>query len=99
MKKILSIAVAIVMVMSLTVSVFADTVWEYSSPTTVVIGWTTLFEKGSEEANAFFEAVKTEGAFVQMIGTDLTEADKTDEEAWFQLCTVMPTFNPTGARM
>lgn len=87
MKKILSIALAAVMVMALTLTVFADTVWEYSSPTTVTIGWTTLFEKGSDEANAFFEAIKTEGAVIEMIGTDLTEADKTDEEAWFQICT------------
>lgn len=87
MKKIVSIAVAVVMVMALAVSVFADTVWEYSSPSAVAIGWSTLFEKGSEEVAAFFEALKTEGAVLQLIGTDLTEADRTGDDGWFQLCT------------
>ena len=89
MKKILSIAIALVMVMALSLTAFADSevVYEYQSPFAVAIGWTTLFEKGSNDANAFFEAVRTEGAVIQLIGTDLTEADRTDEEVWFQLCT------------
>lgn len=87
MKKILAVAVAVMMVMALSVSVFADTVWEYTSKVPVAIGWTTIFEMGSDDAAAFFEALKTEGAVLQLVGTDLTEADKTDEEAWFQICT------------
>lgn len=89
MKKLLAIIMAMVMVLSLTVIAAADdeVVFEFSTPYAYQIGWTTLFEHGSEDALALYEALATEGAVFKMIGTDLTEADMPEGGAWFQLCT------------
>lgn len=89
MKKLLAIIMAMVMVFALTVAVAADeeVIFEYTSPYALQIGWTTLFEHGSEEAMALYEALATEGAVFKMTGTDLTEADMAEDGAWFQLCT------------
>lgn len=89
MKKLLAIIMAVVMVLSLTVIVSADdgVIFEYTSPFGLEIGWTTLFEHGSDEALALYEALATEGAVFTITGTDLTEADMAEDGAWFQLCT------------
>ena len=89
MKKILALAVALVMVMALAVSVSAETLFEYSSPVPIEFGWTNLVAAGSSEAAAFFEAIKADGAVIEMIATDLKEGDRQAEvvDAWFQICT------------
>ena len=98
MKKILAIAMAVVMVMALAVTASAETIYEYTSPVKVAFGWTTLIQNGDANATDFFNAIGTEGAVIEMIGTDLVDGDRQAEvmDAWFQICT-QDTVNWTEA--
>ncbi len=85
MKKILAIAVALVMAMALSVTAFADEVLFDSGELSYSASWTTIYANGTDEALNFFEALKTEGAVVTMT-SNLTEADIADaSNYWLEL--------------